>query len=216
MTHFSSGHNDFDLHASDLLPIVIEESARGDRSYDLYSRLLKDRVVFLVGPIDEQIANLVVAQLLYLESENPDKEIQLYINSPGGSIDAGLGIYDTMQFITPDIGTLCLGQATSIAALLLAAGASAKRYSLPNSRIMLHQPLDDFQGQATALDIQAKEILRIRRELEDILVTHTGQSLERIHADSERNYFMSACDAVDYGLIDGVLETRASPQEKRD
>ena len=198
------------LQAQVFVPMVVEISARGDRSYDIYSRLLKERVVFLVGPVEDEVANLVVAQLLYLESENPDKEIQLYINSPGGSVSAGLAIYDTMQFITSEISTLCIGQALSISALLLAGGTNGKRYCLPHTRIMLHQPLGGFEGQATDIDIHAREILQVRRQLDRILAKHTAQSLERIREDTERDYFMDPRDAVEYGLIDDILQRRDS------
>ncbi len=198
------------LQAPIFVPMVVEISARGDRSYDIYSRLLKERVVFLVGPVEDEVANLVVAQLLYLESENPDKDIQLYINSPGGSVSAGLAIYDTMQFITSEISTLCIGQALGISALLLAGGTDGKRYCLPNTRIMLHQPMGDFEGQATDIDIHAKEILQVRRQLNGILARHTAQSLERIRKDTERDYFMDPRDAMEYGLIDDILQRRES------
>ncbi len=198
------------LQAPNFVPMVVEISARGDRSYDIYSRLLKERVVFLVGPVEDEVASLVVAQLLYLESENPDKEIQLYINSPGGSVSAGLAIYDTMQFVTSEISTLCIGQALSISALLLTGGTDGKRYCLPHTRIMLHQPLGDFEGQATDIDIHAKEILQVRRQLDEILARHTAQSLQRIRKDTERNYFMDPRDAVEYGLIDDILQRRNS------
>ena len=191
-----------------LVPIVVEMSAWGERTYDIYSRLLKERVVFMVGPVDDEVANLIVAQLLYLESENPDKDIHLYINSPGGSVSAALAIYDTMQFITPDVSTICLGQAVSVGALLLTGGAGGKRYCLPHARIMLHQPLGGFEGQATDINIHAKEILRIRARLEEILAAHTGQPLERIRTDTERDYFIGAQNAVEYGLIDKVLVQR--------
>ena len=191
-----------------LVPIVVEISARGERTYDIYSRLLKERVVFLVGPVDEEVANLIVAQLLYLESENPDKDIHLYINSPGGSMNAALAIYDTMQFITPDVCTICLGQAVSVSALLLAGGTGEKRYCLPHARIMIRQPRGGFEGQATDINIHAKEILRIRARLEEILAAHTGQPLERIRMDTERDYFIGAQNAVEYGLIDKVLVQR--------
>ena len=197
-----------------LVPIVVEMSARGERTYDIYSRLLKERVVFLVGPVDDEVANLIVAQLLYLESENPDKDIHLYINSPGGSVSAALAIYDTMQFIKPDVSTICLGQAVSIGALLLTGGASGKRYCLPHARIMLHQPLGGFEGQATDINIHAKEILRIRARLEEILAAHTGQPLERIQTDTERDYFIGAQNAVEYGLIDKVLIQREVTSKK--
>ncbi len=198
------------LQAPAFVPMVVEISARGERTYDIYSRLLKERVVFLVGPVEDEVANLVVAQLLYLESDNPDKDIQLYINSPGGSVSAGLAIYDTMQFITSEISTLCIGQALSISALLLAGGTNGKRYSLPHTRIMLHQPLGGFEGQATDIDIHAREILQVRRQLDRILAKHTAQSLERIREDTERDYFMDPRDAVEYGLIDDILQRRDS------
>ena len=198
------------LQAQVFVPMVVEISARGDRSYDIYSRLLKERVVFLVGPVEDEVANLVVAQLLYLESDNPDKDIQLYINSPGGSVSAGLAIYDTMQFITSEISTLCIGQALSISALLLAGGTNGKRYCLPHTRIMLHQPLGGFEGQATDIDIHAREILHVRRQLDGILARHTAQSLQRIRKDTERDYFMDPRDAVEYGLIDDILQRRES------
>ena len=198
------------LQAPNFVPMVVEISARGERSYDIYSRLLKERVVFLVGPVEDEVASLVVAQLLYLESENPDKEIQLYINSPGGSVSAGLAIYDTMQFVTSEISTLCIGQAVSISALLLAAGTDGKRYCLPHTRIMLHQPLGGFEGQATDIDIHAREILQVRRQLDEILARHTAQSLQRIREDTERDYFMAPRDAMEYGLIDDILQRRDS------
>jgi ATP-dependent Clp protease, protease subunit len=191
-----------------MVPIVIEQSGRGERAYDIYSRLLRERVVFLIGPVNDQTANLVVAQLLFLESENPDKDISLYINSPGGSVSAGMSIYDTMQFIKPDVSTLCMGMAASMGAFLLAAGAKGKRFALPNSRIMIHQPLGGAQGQATDIEIHAREILRTREQLNKILAERTGQSLEKIAADTERDYFMTAPDAAAYGLIDSVLEKR--------
>ena len=198
------------LQAPNFVPMVVEITARGDRSYDIYSRLLKERVVFLVGPVEDEVASLVVAQLLYLESENPDKEIQLYINSPGGSVSAGLAIYDTMQFVTSEISTLCTGQALSISALLLAGGTNGKRYCLPHTRIMLHQPLGGFEGPATDIDIHAREILHVRRQLDGILARHTAQSLQRIRKDTERDYFMDPRDAVEYGLIDDILQRRDS------
>jgi len=198
------------LQAPVFVPMVVEISARGERSYDIYSRLLKERVVFLVGPVEDEVASLVVAQLLYLESENPDKEIQLYINSPGGSVSAGLAIYDTMQFVTSEISTLCTGQALSISALLLAGGTKGKRYCLPHTRIMLHQPLGGFEGQATDIDIHAREILQVRRQLDGILARHTAQSLQRIRKDTERDYFMDPRDAMEYGLIDDILQRRDS------
>lgn len=192
-----------------MVPIVIEQSGRGERAYDIYSRLLRERVVFLVGPVNDQTANLVVAQLLFLESENPDKDISLYINSPGGSVSAGMSIFDTMQFIKPDVSTLCMGMAASMGAFLLAAGAKGKRFSLPNSRVMIHQPLGGAQGQATDIEIHAREILRTREQLNRILSERTGQPLEKIQADTERDYFMTAAEARDYGLIDQVLDKRA-------
>ena len=192
-----------------MVPIVIEQSGRGERAYDIYSRLLRERVVFLVGPVNDQTANLVVAQLLFLESENPDKDISLYINSPGGSVSAGMSIYDTMQFIKPDVSTLCMGMAASMGAFLLAAGAKGKRFALPNSRIMIHQPLGGAQGQATDIEIHAREILRTREQLNRILAERTGQTLEKIQADTERDYFMTAHESKNYGLIDQVLEKRA-------
>jgi len=198
------------LQAPNFVPMVVEISARGERSYDIYSRLLKERVVFLVGPVEDEVASLVVAQLLYLESENPDKEIQFYINSPGGSVSAGLAIYDTMQFVTSEISTLCIGQALSISALLLAGGADGKRYCLPHTRIMLHQPLGDFEGPATDINIHAREILQVRRQLDGILARHTAQSLQRIREDTERDYFMDPGSAMEYGLIDEILQRRDS------
>lgn len=192
-----------------LVPMVIEQSARGERAYDIYSRLLKERVVFCVGPVEDYMANLVVAQLLFLESENPDKDIHLYINSPGGSVSAGMAIYDTMQFIKPDISTLCIGQAASMGAVLLAGGAQGKRYCLPHSRLMIHQPLGGFQGQATDIDIHAREILLVRERLNTILAKHTGQPLERIQKDTDRDNFMGAVEGKEYGLIDEVLSARA-------
>ncbi len=191
-----------------LVPIVVEQSARGERSYDIYSRLLKERVVFLCGPVEDLVANVVVAQLLFLESENPDKDIHLYINSPGGMVSAGLAIYDTMQFVKPPVSTLCVGQAASMGALLLAGGAKGKRYCLPHSRVMIHQPLGGFQGQASDIDIHAQEILRTRERLDQIFSKHTGQPLERVRADTDRDHFMSGAEACEYGIIDEVLETR--------
>jgi ATP-dependent Clp protease, protease subunit len=191
-----------------LVPVVVEQSARGERAYDIYSRLLKERVVFLVGTVEDYTANLVVAQLLFLESENPEKDIHLYINSPGGSVSAGLAIYDTMQFIKPDVSTLCIGQAASMGALLLAGGTEKKRYCLPHSRMMIHQPLGGFQGQATDIDIHAREILKVRERLNEVLAKHTGQPLEKIQQDTERDNFMAAEAAVSYGLVDAVLSTR--------
>lgn len=191
------------------IPMVIEQSGRGERSFDIYSRLLKERVVFLVGPVNDMSANLVVAQLLFLEAENPDKDISLYINSPGGSVTAGMSIYDTMQFIKPDVSTLCIGQAASMGAFLLAAGAKGKRYSLPNSRIMIHQPSGGFQGQSSDIEIHAKEILYLRSKLNDILAYHTGRSAEEIDRDTERDNFMSADQSVAYGMIDKVIGNRS-------
>jgi ATP-dependent Clp protease protease subunit len=191
-----------------MVPIVIEQSGRGERAYDIYSRLLRERVIFLVGPVNDQTANLVVAQLLFLESENPDKDISLYINSPGGSVSAGMSIFDTMQFIKPDVSTLCMGMAASMGAFLLAAGAKGKRFALPNSRVMIHQPLGGAQGQATDIEIQAREILKLRENLNKILAERTGQSLEKIQADTERDFFMSGDEAKTYGLIDQVIAKR--------
>lgn len=196
------------MTSMNLVPMVVEQSARGERAYDIYSRLLKERVIFLVGPVEDHIANLVVAQILFLESENPDKDIHLYINSPGGSVSAGLSIYDTMQFVKPDVSTMCIGQAASMGALLLAGGAAGKRFCLPHARIMIHQPLGGFQGQATDIDIHAREILRVRDRLNDILVRHTGQPLDKIRDDTDRDFFMTGSEAVEYGLIDKVLDRR--------
>ncbi|HCQ48773.1 MAG TPA: ATP-dependent Clp endopeptidase proteolytic subunit ClpP [Achromobacter sp.] len=193
------------------IPMVIEQSGRGERAYDIYSRLLRERLIFLVGPVNDATANLVVAQLLFLESENPEKDINIYINSPGGVVTAGMAIYDTMQYIKPDVSTICVGQAASMGALLLASGAAGKRYALPNSRVMIHQPLGGFQGQATDIDIHAREILTLRARLNEVLAKHTGQSLETIARDTERDNFKSAADAVAYGLVDQVLERR--PEE---
>jgi len=194
--------------ALNLVPIVVEQTARGERSYDIYSRLLKERVVFMVGPVEDYMANVIVAQLLFLESENPDKDIHLYINSPGGSVTAGLAIYDTMQFIKADVSTMCIGQAASMGALLLTGGAKGKRFCLPHSRMMIHQPLGGFQGQATDIDIHAKEILLIREKLNLIMSSHTGQPLEKISDDTDRDNFMGAEDAREYGLIDEIIEQR--------
>ncbi|MGC3982547.1 MAG: ATP-dependent Clp endopeptidase proteolytic subunit ClpP [Steroidobacteraceae bacterium] len=192
-----------------LVPMVVEQTARGERAYDIYSRLLKERVIFVVGPVEDHMANLIVAQLLFLESENPDKDIALYINSPGGVVSAGLAIYDTMQFIKPDVSTICIGQAASMGAVLLAGGAKGKRYSLPHSRIMIHQPLGGFQGQATDIDIHAREILATRHRLNQLLANHTGQSIERIAQDTDRDNFMGGEAAVAYGLVDKVLDKRS-------
>jgi len=196
-----------------LIPMVVEQSGRGERAYDIYSRLLKDRVIFLVGPVNDNSANLIVAQLLFLESENPDKDIYLYINSPGGSVTAGMAIYDTMQFIKPDVSTLCIGQAASMGAFLLAAGAAGKRVCLPNSRVMIHQPSGGFQGQASDIEIHAKEILYLRERLNGMLAKHTGQSVATIEKDSDRDNFMSAEEAVKYDLVDKVLDNRSKAAE---
>jgi ATP-dependent Clp protease protease subunit len=194
--------------ALNLVPMVVEQTARGERAYDIYSRLLKERVVFIVGPVEDHMANLVVAQLLYLESENPDKDIHLYINSPGGAVTAGLSIYDTMQFVKPDVSTICVGQAASMGALLLAGGATGKRFCLPHSRVMIHQPLGGFQGQASDIDIHAREVLKIREHLNELLARHTGQSIEQVAKDTDRDNFMGPDEAVRYGLIDKVLDRR--------
>ena len=193
-----------------MVPMVIEQSGRGERAYDIYSRLLKERVIFLVGPVNDQSANLVVAQMLFLESENPDKDIHFYINSPGGSVSAGMSIFDTMNFIKPDVSTLCMGMAASMGAFLLAAGAKGKRYALPNSRVMIHQPLGGAQGQATDIEIHAREILRLRADLNRVLSERTGQPLDKIERDTERDYFMSAGEAAEYGLIDKVIDKRGA------
>ncbi len=200
--------NSFEPQGLGLVPMVVEQSGRGERAYDIYSRLLKERVIFLVGPVNDATANLVVAQMLFLESENPDKDIYFYINSPGGSVSAGLAIYDTMQFIKPDVSTLCIGQAASMGAFLLTAGAKGKRYCLPNSRVMIHQPLGGFQGQASDIEIHAKEILYLKARLNGMLAKHTGQSLEAIDRDTDRDNFMSAEESVNYGLVDKVLTSR--------
>ena len=194
--------------ALNLVPMVVEQTSRGERAYDIYSRLLKERVIFLVGPVEDHVANVIIAQMLFLEAENPEKDISLYINSPGGLVTAGMAIYDTMQYIKPDVSTICVGQAASMGALLLAAGAKGKRYALPNSRVMIHQPLGGFQGQATDIDIHAREILTLRAKLNAILSHHTGQSLETIERDTERDNFKSAADSQAYGLVDQVLERR--------
>ncbi|HET8902700.1 MAG TPA: ATP-dependent Clp endopeptidase proteolytic subunit ClpP [Saccharospirillum sp.] len=196
------------MNASGLVPMVVEQSARGERSYDIYSRLLKENVIFLVGQIEDHMANLIVAQLLFLESENPDKDISLYINSPGGSVTAGMAIYDTMQFIKPDVSTMCIGQAASMGALLLTAGAKGKRFCLPNSRMMIHQPLGGFQGQASDIEIHAREILEMKQRLNDIMAYHTGQPLDVVEKDTDRDNFMKAEDAVTYGLVDKVMQGR--------
>ena len=194
--------------ALNLVPMVVEQTARGERAYDIYSRLLKERLVFIVGPVEDQMANLIVAQLLYLESENPDKDVQLYINSPGGSVTSGLAVYDTMQFINCDVSTICIGQAASMGALLLAGGAKGKRYALPHSRMMLHQPSAGYSGQATDIDIHAKEVLELKRRLNEIMALHTGQTVEQIQQDLERDNFMGGEQAMKYGLIDTMLERR--------
>ncbi|MBM2829392.1 MAG: ATP-dependent Clp protease proteolytic subunit [Gammaproteobacteria bacterium] len=198
-----------EIKALNLVPMVVEQTSRGERAYDIYSRLLKERVVFLVGPIEDNVANLIVAQLLYLESENPDKDIHLYINSPGGDVSSGLAIYDTIQFIKPAVSTMCVGQAASMGALLLAGGAAGKRFCLPHSRVMIHQPLGGFQGQATDIDIHAREILKARDRLNQILSLHTGQPLDKIRQDTERDHFLSSEEAKEYGLIDSVLTERS-------
>ena len=198
----------FNPRALNLVPMVVEQTSRGERAYDIYSRLLKERVIFIVGPIEDESANLVVAQLLYLESDNPDKDISIYINSPGGPVSAGMAVYDTMQFIRCDVSTMCVGQAASMGALLLAAGAKDKRYCLPHSRVMIHQPLGGYQGQASDIDIHAREILKIRVQLNEIFAYHTGQSVEKIGEDTERDNFMSPQQALDYGLIDKILDNR--------
>lgn len=209
MTHNSFSQFPPDIQAAGgLVPMVVEQSARGERSYDIYSRLLKERVIFLVGQVEDYMANLVVAQLLFLESENPDKDIHLYINSPGGSVTAGMAIYDTMQFIKPNVSTLCIGQACSMGSFLLAGGEAGKRFALPHARMMIHQPLGGFQGQASDFEIHAREILNIREKLNGILAHHTGQSLDVIARDTDRDRFMSASESVDYGLIDKVLDRR--------
>jgi ATP-dependent Clp protease protease subunit len=204
-----SSRTDWEPQGLGLVPIVIEQTARGERSFDIYSRLLKERVIFLVGPVEDHMANLIVAQMLFLESENPDKDIHLYINSPGGSVTAGLAIYDTMRFVRPDVSTMCVGQAASMGALLLAGGAAGKRYCLPHSRMMIHQPLGGFQGQATDVDIHAREILHIRDQLNRILAFHTGQPIEKVAQDTERDRFLGGEESVAYGLIDKVIEQRS-------
>jgi ATP-dependent Clp protease protease subunit len=203
-----SNYSDFEPRGLNLVPMVVEQSSRGERAYDIYSRLLKDRVVFIVGPVEDHMANLVVAQLLFLESENPDKDINLYINSPGGVVSAGLAIYDTMQFIRCDVSTMCVGQAASMGAVLLAAGTKGKRYALPHSRVMIHQPLGGFQGQASDIEIHAREILKLRSQLNEVLAAHTGQSVDTIAVDTERDNFMDPEQAREYGLIDKVFENR--------
>jgi len=207
-TTAGEGRGALDMKALGLIPMVIEQTSRGERAYDIYSRLLKERVIFCVGPVEDHMVNLIVAQLLFLESENPDKDVYLYINSPGGSVSAGLAIYDTMQFIRPQVSTMCIGQAASMGALLLAGGHAGKRYCLPHSRMMIHQPLGGFQGQATDIAIHAKEILLIRDKLNDILAKHTGQPIDKVALDTERDNFMSGEEAVAYGLVDEVLASR--------
>lgn len=200
-----------------LVPMVVEQTARGERAYDIYSRLLKERLIFVVGTVEDQMANLIVAQLLYLESENPDKDIQLYINSPGGTVSSGLSVYDTMQFVNCDVSTICIGQAASMGALLLGGGAHGKRYALPHSRIMMHQPSAGFSGQATDIEIHAKEVLELKRRLNEIMARHTGQTVQQVEQDLERDNFMSSAEAVKYGLIDTVLEQRTElPPDKKD
>ncbi len=210
----SSTHANRDNTQANLVPMVVEQSARGERAYDIYSRLLKERVIFVVGSIEDHMANLIVAQLLFLESDNPDKDISLYINSPGGAVSAGLAVYDTMQFIKPDVSTLCTGQAASMGAILLAGGCKGKRYGLPHSRIMIHQPLGGFQGQATDIQIHAREILATRSRLNKLLALHTGKKENEIDKDTERDNFMSAEDSVEYGIIDQVLTTRVDPEDE--
>ena len=202
-----------ETRALNLIPMVVEQTSRGERAYDIYSRLLKERVIFLVGPVDDHTANVIVAQMLFLESENPDKDISLYINSPGGSVSAGLAIYDTMQFIKPDVSTMCVGQAASMGALLLTAGAKGKRFCLPHSRVMIHQPLGGYQGQATDIEIHTREILKIRSQLNDLLAHHTGQSVKTIAKDTERDNFMGPVEAKEYGLIDELIESRKDDSE---
>ena len=208
MTFRRNDVEEYVSRAQHLVPMVVEQTPRGERAFDIYSRLLKERVIFITGAVEDHMANLVVAQLLFLESENPDKDIHLYVNSPGGVVTAGLSIYDTMQFIKPDVSTICVGQAASMGAVLLAAGKKGKRFALPHSRIMVHQPLGGFQGQAKDIEIHAKEILQMRDRLNKILVEHTGQTLDRIEKDTDRDYFMSGSEAKDYGLVDEVLRTR--------
>jgi ATP-dependent Clp protease protease subunit len=208
MSNYMHDGGALDMRNLGLVPMVIESTGRGERAYDIYSRMLKERVVFLVGPVEDYMANLVVAQLLFLESENPDKDIHLYINSPGGAVNAGLAIYDTMQFIKPDVSTVCIGQAASMGAVLLAGGAKGKRFCLPHARMMVHQPLGGFQGQATDIEIHAREILRVRERLNEILVKHTGRTMDQINTDTDRDFFMDGAEGVKYGLIDTVIEKR--------
>ncbi len=214
MSDSTSKYGAGNIQALNLVPMVIEQTARGERSYDIYSRLLKERVVFVVGPVEDYMANVIVAQLLFLESENPDKDIHLYINSPGGSVTAGLAVYDTMQFIKADVSTMCIGQAASMGAVLLAGGAKGKRYCLPHSRMMIHQPLGGYQGQASDIDIHAREILLVRERLNTILSNHTGQPLDKIQSDTDRDNFLGAEDSRDYGLIDEILVSRKKDAEK--
>jgi ATP-dependent Clp protease protease subunit len=208
MTDYRNQGGAQETHALGLIPMVIETTGRGERAYDIYSRMLKERVVFLVGPVEDHMANLIVAQLLFLESENPDKDIHLYINSPGGAVNAGLAIYDTMQFIKPDVSTVCVGQAASMGALILAGGTSGKRFALPHARMMVHQPMGGFQGQAADIDIHAREILRVRERLNQVLVKHTGRTLDQIREDTDRDYFLEGSEALEFGLIDKVIEKR--------
>ncbi|MDH4394972.1 MAG: ATP-dependent Clp endopeptidase proteolytic subunit ClpP [Limnobacter sp.] len=214
MTTYSNGSSSMEPQGNMYVPMVIEQSGRGERAYDIYSRLLKERVIFMVGPINDQMANVIVAQMLFLESENPDKDISLYINSPGGSVSAGMAIYDTMQFIKPDVSTLCTGLAASMGSFLLSSGTKGKRFSLPNSRIMIHQPLGGVQGQASDIEIHAKEILYLKGKLNGILAENTGKTVEEIEKDTDRDNFMSADSAKDYGLIDRVIKNRTDPIEK--
>jgi len=214
MSDSNSKYGAGNIQALNLIPMVIEQTARGERSYDIYSRLLKERVVFVVGPVEDYMANVIVAQLLFLESENPDKDIHLYINSPGGSVTAGLAVYDTMQFIKADVSTMCIGQAASMGAVLLAGGAKGKRYCLPHSRMMIHQPLGGYQGQASDIDIHAREILLVRERLNTILSNHTGQPLDKIKTDTDRDNFLGAEESRDYGLIDEILVSRKAEAEK--
>jgi ATP-dependent Clp protease protease subunit len=204
-----------ETRALNLIPMVVEQTSRGERSYDIYSRLLKERVIFLVGAVDDHVANVIVAQMLFLESENPDKDINFYINSPGGVVSAGLAIYDTMQFIKPDVSTMCIGQAASMGALLLTAGAAGKRYCLPHSRVMIHQPLGGYQGQATDIEIHTREILKVRAQMNELLSFHSGQPVDKIAEDTERDNFMSPSEAKDYGLIDELLDTRKDDSESK-
>ena len=204
-----------ETRALNLVPMVVEQTSRGERAYDIYSRLLKERVIFLVGPVDDHTANVIVAQFLFLESENPDKDINFYINSPGGSVSAGLAIYDTMQFIKPDVSTMCIGQAASMGAMLLTAGAKGKRYCLPHSRVMIHQPLGGYQGQATDIEIHTREILKIRSQLNELLALHSGQSVETIAQDTERDNFMSPVEAKEYGLIDELIDSRKDDSDSK-